>query len=95
MAKARSSGLLHQVSTLFGAGVAGGLSDAELLDRFLSRNAAAEDAALAAEAAFAACTKHRLCHCFTPDPPALPPVRFHWDRENGSGGRRENRKSVW
>ena len=32
----------------------GGLSDAELLDRFLSRSAAAEDAALAAEAAFAA-----------------------------------------
>ncbi len=54
MAKARSSGLLHQVRTLFGAGVAGGLSDAELLDRFLSRSAAAEDAALAAEAAFAA-----------------------------------------
>jgi len=54
MAKARSSGLLHQVRTLFGAGVAGGLSDAELLDRFLSRRAAAEDAALAAEAAFAA-----------------------------------------
>ena len=39
---------LHQVRTLFGAGVAGGLSDAELLDRFLSRSAAAEDAALAA-----------------------------------------------
>ncbi len=53
MAKARSSGLLHQVNTLFGAGVAGGLSDAELLDRFLSRSAAAQDAALAAEAAFA------------------------------------------
>ena len=28
--------------------------------------------------------------CFTPDPPAWPPVRCHWDRENGSGGRREN-----
>jgi RNA polymerase sigma factor (sigma-70 family) len=54
MAKARSSGLLHQVRTLFGAGVAGGSTDAELLDRFLSRGAAAEDAALAAEAAFAA-----------------------------------------
>jgi RNA polymerase sigma factor (sigma-70 family) len=54
MAKTRSSGLVHQVRTLFGAGVAGGLSDAELLDRFLSRSAAAEDAALAAEAAFAA-----------------------------------------
>ena len=53
MAKARSSRLLHQVRTLFGAGVAGGLSDAELLHRFLSRSAAAEDAALAAEAAFA------------------------------------------
>ncbi len=53
MAKAQSSDLLHQVRTLFGAGVAGGLSDAELLDRFLSRSAAAEDAALAAEAAFA------------------------------------------
>ncbi len=53
MAKARSSGLLHQVSTLVGAGVAGGLSDGELLDRFLSRSAVAEDAALGAEAAFA------------------------------------------
>ena len=53
MAKARSSRLLHQVRTLFGAGVAGGLSDAELLHRFLSRSAAAEDAALAAETAFA------------------------------------------
>jgi RNA polymerase sigma factor (sigma-70 family) len=54
MAKARSSGLLHQVRTLFGAGVAGGSSDAELLDRFLAGSAAAGDAALAAEAAFAA-----------------------------------------
>jgi RNA polymerase sigma factor (sigma-70 family) len=54
MAKAQSSDLLHQVRTLFGPGVAGALSDAELLDRFLSRSAAAEDAALAAEAAFAA-----------------------------------------
>src|SRR5277367_4541178 len=54
MAKAQSSGLLHHVRTLFGAGVAGGSSDAELLDRFLSRSDAAEDAALAAEAAFAA-----------------------------------------
>jgi RNA polymerase sigma factor (sigma-70 family) len=54
MAKTRSSGLLHQVRTLFGAGVAGGSSDAELLDRFLCRSSAAEDAALAAEAAFAA-----------------------------------------
>ena len=34
--------------------MAGGLSDAELLDRFLARSAAAEDAVLAAEAAFAA-----------------------------------------
>ncbi len=54
MAKARSSGLLHHVRTLFGEGVAGVSSDAELLDRFLSRSDAAEDAALAAEAAFAA-----------------------------------------
>ena len=54
MSHTRSSGLLHQVRTLFGSGVVAGLSDAELLDRFLSRSAAAEDAALAAEAAFAA-----------------------------------------
>ena len=54
MPKAGSSDLQHQVRTLFGAGVAGALSDAELLDRFLSRRAAAQDAALAAEAAFAA-----------------------------------------
>ncbi len=54
MANARSSDLLRQVRTLFGAGVAAGLSDAELLERFAVQSASAEDAALAAEAAFAA-----------------------------------------
>ena len=51
MAKSQSWGLLQQVRTLFDAGVAGGLSDAELLDRFLTRSVAAEGAALAAEGA--------------------------------------------
>ena len=54
MSHPRSSGLLHQVRTLFGAGVVAGLSDAELLERFTARSAVAEDSALAAEAAFAA-----------------------------------------
>src|SRR5262245_2526334 len=54
MANAKSSDLLRQVRTLFGAGVVAGLSDAELLERFAARSTAAEDAALAAEAAFAA-----------------------------------------
>jgi hypothetical protein len=39
MAKARSSNLLHQVRTLFGAGTVTGLSDAQLLERFTSRSA--------------------------------------------------------
>jgi RNA polymerase sigma factor (sigma-70 family) len=43
-----------QVRTLFGSGVVAGLSDAELLERFRAKRATAEDAALAAEAAFAA-----------------------------------------
>jgi RNA polymerase sigma factor (sigma-70 family) len=54
MAKARSSDLLRQVRALFGEGVVAGLSDAQLLERFTAQSAAAEDAALAAEAAFAA-----------------------------------------
>jgi RNA polymerase sigma factor (sigma-70 family) len=54
MANARSFGLLHQVRTLFGAGVVAGLTDAELLERFTAQSAAADDAAVAAEAAFSA-----------------------------------------
>jgi RNA polymerase sigma factor (sigma-70 family) len=54
MSRARSSDMLRQVRTLFGVGVVAGLSDAELLERFTVRKAAAEDARLAAEAAFAA-----------------------------------------
>ena len=54
MSDARSSGLLQRVRTLFGSGVVAGLSDAELLERFRPKRATAEDAALAAEAAFAA-----------------------------------------
>jgi RNA polymerase sigma factor (sigma-70 family) len=54
MSDARSSGLLRRVRTLFGSGVVAGLSDAELLERFRAKRATAEDAALAAEAAFAA-----------------------------------------
>jgi RNA polymerase sigma factor (sigma-70 family) len=54
MSHAGSSDLLRRVRTLFGSGVVAGLSDAELLERFRAKRAAAEDAALAAEAAFAA-----------------------------------------
>jgi RNA polymerase sigma factor (sigma-70 family) len=54
MSRARSSDMLRQVRTLFGVGVVAGLSDAELLERFAVQKASAEDARLAAEAAFAA-----------------------------------------
>jgi len=54
MSHAKSSNLLRQVRTLFGVGVVAGLSDAELLERFTAQGAAAEDATVAAEAAFAA-----------------------------------------
>ena len=54
MANARSSSILHQVRTLFGVGVVAGLSDAELLERFTAQSTAADDAAVAAEAAFSA-----------------------------------------
>src|SRR3954454_6099455 len=54
MASARSSGLLREVRRLFGAGVAAGLSDAQLLERFRARSAAADEAAHDAEAAFEA-----------------------------------------
>jgi RNA polymerase sigma factor (sigma-70 family) len=54
MPDARSSDLLRHVRTLFDSGVVAGLSDAELLDRFRAQRAAAEDATVAAEAAFAA-----------------------------------------
>src|SRR5271166_478680 len=54
MSHAKSSNLLRQVRTLFGVGVVAGLSDAELLERFTSHGAAAENATVAAEAAFAA-----------------------------------------
>jgi RNA polymerase sigma factor (sigma-70 family) len=53
MSRARSSDMLRQVRTLFGVGVVAGLSDAELLERFALQKASAEDARLAAEAAFA------------------------------------------
>ena len=52
MANARSSDLLGQVRTLFGAGTVTGLSDAELLERFTSRSASAVEGTRAAEAAF-------------------------------------------
>ena len=54
MASARSSGLLREVRTLFGVGVATGLSDAQLLERFRTRSATAGEAAREAEAAFEA-----------------------------------------
>jgi hypothetical protein len=54
MVPERSADVLRQVRTLFGVGTAAGLSDAELLDRFLRRKAEAAEAALDAEAAFAA-----------------------------------------
>jgi RNA polymerase sigma factor (sigma-70 family) len=54
MSDAGSSELLRRVRTLFGAGAVAGLSDAELLERFRANRATAEDAALAAEAAFTA-----------------------------------------
>ena len=53
MSRTRSSDILRQVRTLFGVGVVAGLSDAELLERFTVQKASAEDARLAAEAAFA------------------------------------------
>ncbi len=74
MAKVQSSGLLHHVRTLFGAGVTGVSSDAELLDRFLSRSDAAEDAAVAAELAFATLVARHgpmvlgVCRCALTDP---------------------------
>jgi HlyD family secretion protein len=52
MANARSSDLLGQVRTLFGAGTVTGLSDAQLLERFRSRSALAIEDTRAAEAAF-------------------------------------------
>ncbi|APW58773.1 sigma-70 family RNA polymerase sigma factor [Paludisphaera borealis] len=52
MANARSSHLLHQVGRLFGAGVSGGLTDAQLLERFAARCVASVDARSNAEAAF-------------------------------------------
>jgi RNA polymerase sigma factor (sigma-70 family) len=52
MANARSSHLLRQVRTLFGAGAVTGFSDAQLLEQFASRSAAAVEDTLAAEAAF-------------------------------------------
>lgn len=54
MASARSSGLLREVRTLFGAGTITGLSDGQLLERFRSRSATANEAARDAEAAFEA-----------------------------------------
>ena len=54
MASARSSGLLREVRTLFGVGAVAGLSDAQLLERFRTRSAAADEAARDAEAAFEA-----------------------------------------
>jgi RNA polymerase sigma factor (sigma-70 family) len=54
MSNAGSSDLLRRVRTLFGSGVVAGLSDAELMERFRAKRATAEDATLAAEAAFAA-----------------------------------------
>lgn len=53
MERAGSSDPLRRVRTLFGSGVVAGLSDAELLERFCAKRATADDAALAAEAAFA------------------------------------------
>jgi RNA polymerase sigma factor (sigma-70 family) len=52
MPNARSSHLLHQVGRLFGGGVSGGLTDAQLLERFTARRAASVEARDAAEAAF-------------------------------------------
>ena len=52
MANARSSDLLSQVRTLFGAGTLTGLSDAQLLERFRSRSTLAIEDTRAAEAAF-------------------------------------------
>jgi RNA polymerase sigma factor (sigma-70 family) len=52
MANARSSHLLQQVGRLFGAGASGGLTDAQLLERFTSRCAASAEARGDAEAAF-------------------------------------------
>jgi RNA polymerase sigma factor (sigma-70 family) len=52
MGNAKSSDLLRQVRTLFGAGTVAGLSDAQLLERFRSRSASAAEDTLAAEAAF-------------------------------------------
>ncbi len=54
MSHAGSSDLLGHVRTLFDSGVVAGLSEAELMERFRVQGATAEDAALAAEAAFAA-----------------------------------------
>ena len=54
MSHAKSADLLRQVRTLFSVGVVAALSDAELQERFTDQRAAAEDATLAAEAAFAA-----------------------------------------
>ncbi len=74
MSDARSSGLLQQVRTLFGSGVVAGLSDAELLERFRAKRATAEDAALGAEAAFAALVARHgpmvlgVCRCALADP---------------------------
>ncbi len=54
MGNARSSDLLRQVRTLFGAGTVTGLSDAQLLERFASRTARAAEDIHAAELAFEA-----------------------------------------
>jgi HlyD family secretion protein len=54
MPNARSDDLLQGVRTLFDAGTAVGLSDAQLLERFAASSAEASEASHSAEAAFAA-----------------------------------------
>jgi len=54
MANARSEDVLREIRTLFEAGTAAGLTDAQLLERFVASRAEASEATDAAEAAFAA-----------------------------------------
>jgi RNA polymerase sigma factor (sigma-70 family) len=54
MGKGQPGSALRQLRSLFAAGTATGLSDSELLDRYLTKRAESAEAALAADIAFAA-----------------------------------------
>ncbi|MHC5543534.1 RNA polymerase sigma factor, partial [Singulisphaera rosea] len=54
MVDRRQGSILGQIRALFHGGAAGGLTDGQLLERFVARQAESAEASTAAEAAFSA-----------------------------------------